>query len=284
MPSPTFRLRYGPWAVVVGASQGLGAAFGRELASRGIDLVLVARRKPLLEVVAARLRREHGVRVKALALDAATPEGLEAIVRRTRALDVGLLVCNAAFAPIGPFLDLAPEELDRMLDLNCRAAVRLAHAFGRRLLERGRGGIVFQSSMAGLQGAALVAHYAATKAYLRVLAEGLWSELGQGGVDVVACCAGRVRTPGFERSAPRRARSLAPPVMSPLPVVRAALSALGREPVVIPGRLNRLAACVTQRFLPRRSAVALVSSATRAMYPSRRTGSRRSARRGGASG
>lgn len=272
-----FAARYGRWAVVVGGSDGIGAAFAAELARRGLDLVLVARRRALLEEVAAGLRAAHGVAVRVLALDAAAPGGAGAILRRTRELDVGLLVVNAALAPVGPFLELAPRQVDAMIDLNCRAAARLAHTVGRRLAARGRGGIVLQSSMASLQGAALVAHYAATKAYLRVLAEGLWEELRPAGVDVVACCAGRVRTPTFERSGPRRAAALAPPVMEPRPVVLATLAGLGRQPVVVPGRLNRLTAVAVQRLLPRRTAVELVSAATRAMYPARK-GSRRPAR------
>jgi short-subunit dehydrogenase len=149
------------------------------------------------------------------------------------------------------------------------------------MVARGRGGIVLLSSMASLQGGALVAHYAATKAYLRVLAEGLWEELRPAGVDVVACCAGRVRTPTWKRSGPRAATLLAPPVMEAEPVVEATLAALGRQPVVIPGRLNRLAALATSRLLPRPTAVALVSAATRRMYRSGRAGWRRPARPAG---
>lgn len=276
---PGFHSRYGPWALVVGGSEGLGASFAEALAIRGLDLILVARRRRPLDELANRLHRAHGVAVRTLAVDAAAAGGLAAIARATRALDVGLVVCNAALAPVAPFLDLPAAQLDRMIDLNCRTAARLAHALGRRMASRGRGGIVLLSSMAGFQGTALVAHYAATKAYLRVLAEGLWDELRPRGVDVIACCAGRVRTPTWERSGPRAESVLAPPVMEADPVVEATLAALGRQPVVIPGRLNRLVAGAL-RLLPRRTAVALVSAATRALYPSARAGSHRRARRG----
>ncbi len=240
----SFRHRYGPWALVVGGSDGLGAAFADELAARGLDLVLVARRRAVLDDAADRIRRTHGVAVRAMATDAAAADAAVAIARSTADLDVGLVVCNAANAPAGAFVDLTPAELDGMLDLNCRLVAHLAHTFGRRLAERGRGGIVLLSSMAGLQGSARVAHYAATHP--------------------------DVRAPG----APGR---LAPPVMAPQPVVREALAGLGRRPVVIPGLLNRVAAFATQRLLPRRSAVALVSASTRAMYPPAPTESRRRA-------
>jgi short-subunit dehydrogenase len=263
----TVGARYGPWALVVGASDGIGAAFARVLAARGLNVVLIGRREPLLAELARRLRTAHGVRTRVAALDAAAPDGAAAVLRAVAGLDCGLLVCNAALAPVGPFLELAPGQLDGVLDLNCRLAAHLSHALGGRMARRGRGGIILLSSMAGQQGVALVAHYAATKAYLRVLAEGLWAELGPSGVDVLACCPGLVRTPTLARSRPAPAGRLVPPPMDPERVVGETLAALGRRPVLIPGRRNRLAAFVTQRLLPRRVTVALASATTRAMYP-----------------
>jgi len=262
-----FRGRYGPWGLVVGGSDGIGAAFARSLAARGLNVALVARRFPALEEFAGELRREFPVEVHALAIDVSEPEGPGELLRRTESLDVGLLVCNAALAPIGPFLDLPAEQHERLLALNCRSVAVLAHGFGRRFVSRGCGGIALLTSMASFQGSAQVAHYAASKAYIRVLGEGLWEELRADGVDVVACCAGRVRTPTYERSQARPPGWLAPPVLEPQVVVRATLAALGRGPVVIPGRLNQLAAALTARLLPRRAAVVCVSAATRAMYP-----------------
>lgn len=262
----------GSWALIVGASEGIGAAFAEELAARGGNIVAVARREPPLEALAGRLAR-HGVQVRVAALDAATPEGIATLADAPE--DIGLLVCNAALAPVGPFLDLSTAQLDAMLDLNCRAAVRLAHAYGRRMVARGGGGIVLLGSLAGYQGSAVVTHYAATKAYLRVLAEGLWAELGPQGVDVIAACPGPVDTPTFAASRPAGAGRLA---STPGQVARETLAALGRQPVVIPGRWNRLAALAMTRLLPRRGAVRLVSARTRAMYP---TESRRPVREDG---
>ncbi|HTN53663.1 MAG TPA: SDR family NAD(P)-dependent oxidoreductase [Anaeromyxobacter sp.] len=267
MTGAAFRERYGPWALVAGASEGLGEAFARALAARGLDLVLVARRAAPLRALAARLRREHGVEARAVAIDLSRRPGPAALLRAVARLEIGLLVAGAARSPIGPFLALPPAELDGMLDLNCRAPACLALGLGGRMAARGRGGIVLLGSMAGFQGAARVAHYAATKAYLQVLAEGLWAELGPAGVDALACCAGPVRTPTFERSAARRIGLLAPPVMEADAVAAETLAALGRGPIVIPGTRNRCAAALTTRLLPRRTAVALVSAATRAMYP-----------------
>jgi short-subunit dehydrogenase len=262
-----FRSRYGPAALVVGGSDGIGAAFAAALAARGLHLTLVARRGAALEAQAAALRAAHGVEVATLQADAATDEGLALILERARSLDLGLIVCNAALSPIGPFLEVPLEVHQRLLSLNCRAMTVLSHGLGQRLVGRGRGGLVLLTSMAGLQGSAQVATYAASKAWVRVLAEGLWAEWRPQGVDVIGCVAGRVRTPTYERSHAASPGLLAPPVLEPDEVVRATLAALGRRPTVTPGRLNRLAAFVVERLLPRRLAVARVSAATRAMYP-----------------
>ncbi len=274
----TFPARYGPWALVVGGSDGIGAAFAHDLAGRGLHLVLVARRAAALRELARELEARHGVRVRALVRDAAAPGAAQAIMADVADLDLGLLVCNAALGPVGPYLDLTPADIDSMLALNCQLAAQLAHATAGRMRSRhpAGGGIILLSSMAGLTGSAQIAHYAATKAYLLVLAEGLWRELRPSGVDVLACCPGRVTTPTMARTGAQPAPRYAPGLMAPGPVARQALAALGRQPVVIPGRWNQVAASVS-RLLPRRHAVALVSAATLAMYPPGRTGSRRSA-------
>jgi short-subunit dehydrogenase len=250
---------------VVGASDGIGEAFAVELAARGLDVVLAARRQALLESLAHRLRADHGVDASVVVADIATPAGVEAVI--AAADGVGLLVCNAALGPIKPFADLTPSQVDAVLDVNCRAAARLTHAIGGAMVARGRGGVILLSSMAGGQGSALIAHYAATKAYLRVLAEGLWAEWRHHGVDVLACCPGLVHTPTFTTSGPVRRGRLVPAPMSPDRVAREALRALGRRPTVIPGWRNRWSAFAVTRLLPRATAVALVSRQTRTMYP-----------------
>ena len=174
---------------------------------------------------------------------------------------------NAALAPMGGFADLSPDEIDAMLDLNCRAAAQLTHALGAPMLARGRGGVILLSSVGGYQGSAAIAHYAATKAYLRVLAEGLWYEWRPQGVDVLACCPGIVVTPTSQRLAFRTGR-LVPPRMDPDVVARHALAALGRRPGAVAGWRNPAASLVA-RLIPRRAAVSLVSRQTLAMQRSR---------------
>lgn len=257
-----FSQRYGPWALVAGASDGIGAAFAAALAARGLNLVLVARRASLLDDLATSLARAHGVSVRTVVADLATPSGLDAALSST--VDVGLVVCNAALAPVASYLDLTPDQLDAMVALNVRAAARLAHAYGQIMMDRGRGGVILLSSMGSFQGSALIAHYAATKAYLRVLAEGLWYEWRPHGVDVLACCPGLVATPTYRRGSPTPGR-LVPPPLDPDVVARQALAALGRRPVMVPGLRSRVTAAVAE-LLPRRVAIALSSRQTAAMY------------------
>ncbi|HYR96395.1 MAG TPA: SDR family NAD(P)-dependent oxidoreductase [Candidatus Binatus sp.] len=260
--SEAFRARYGPWALVAGASEGLGAAFAEELAARGVHLLLIARRPGPLEALAGRLRDRVGIEVRTASLDLGGP-GLDDAVRAlTRGLTVGLVVYNAADSFVGEFLDRPLGEHLRTVDVNCRGPVVLAHVLGKEMAARGRGGIVLVSSMAGFQGSALVATYAATKGFDTVLAEGLWDELRGRGVDVLACCAGATRTPGYEASQPRG--GVRP--MAPAAVAADALAALGRGPTTIPGMTNRVARLVMRHLMPRRVAVRIMGTTTRRMY------------------
>jgi uncharacterized protein len=247
---------------VAGASEGLGEAYARALAARGLHLVLVARRPDALAELALALRRAHGVEVRTAAFDLGAP-GLEAAVRQaTAGLEIGLLVHNAAASAIGPFLERPLEAQLAVLDVNCRAALILCHLLGQPMARRGRGGLLLMASLAGGQGNPWLASYAASKAFEIVLAEGLWDELRAQGVDVLACRAGATRTPGFLASRPRAEV----PLMTPEAVVEAALAALGRGPTVVTGPLNRLAAFLFTRLLPRRTAIGVMGRATRRLY------------------
>jgi short-subunit dehydrogenase len=261
-----WQARYGPWAVVAGASVGLGEAFARRLAERGLNLLLNARRSDVLEQLAADLRARHGVEVRTLAADLGQPD-LRAVVESAVAgLTVGLLVYNAAYSVIGPFVDHSLDEQLHVLDVNCRGPLVLSHLLGKAMAERGRGGIVLMTSMAGSQGGPWLASYAASKAFNLVLAEGLWDELGGRGVHVVACQAGATRTPGYAASQPRPSRV---PLLEPDHVARVALDALGRKPSVVPGAFYRFSAFVMNRLLPRRTAVRIMGRATRQLYAGR---------------
>ena len=253
-----FAERYGKWALVAGASEGLGAAFAENLATRGMNLVLVARREHLLAEVARRLREKHGVDVRCVARDLADP-GLAALLRETTAdVDLGVLVYNAAFVPVGRFADLDGETLERVVRVNAMAPAIAVHALLPGMRERGRGAVVLVSSLAGLQGTPHVATYAATKAFNIILAEGLWAELRDSGIDVIACCAGAMPTPGYAATVKRDM----PGMMAPGDVARRTLAALGRGPRVVPGTLNRVSAQIMSRLLPRRAAIRIIGANT----------------------
>jgi uncharacterized protein len=261
-----FSKRYGPWAVVAGASEGIGASFSEKLAARGLNLVLVARRSGPLEALADGIRRKHGVEVRVQSLDLGSPEVVSGMVAATESLDVGLMIYNAAYSPIGAFIDIDVEEHLKAVEVNVHGPLRLSHYFGRRFVERGRGGIILMSSMSGFQGTAMVANYAATKAYDSILAEGLWRELGRRGVDVLACIAGATLTPNYESSTDRIPTSGLARPMNPDEVTEQALSDLGRRPSAVSGARNGLASLFLSRLLSRRAAIAVVSKETERMY------------------
>ncbi len=265
----TFRTRYGPWALVAGGSLGMGEAYSRQLAQKGLNVVLVAEAPEPLETLARSLAAEHGVQTRAVLADLATPGMLDELDAATRDLEIGLMVYNAAHSVVGRFLDVTLEDKLRMLEVNCRGPLLLCHHFGARMVARRRGGIILVSSLSGFQGHAMVGTYAATKAFDLVLAEALWEELRAHGVDVLAFCPGATRTPAFLATKPQPTGRLSPPLMDPADTVAEALAALGRGPTRIAGRANRLAAFVLHRLLPRRALVELMSRTTRAMYERR---------------
>jgi short-subunit dehydrogenase len=256
----SFPEKYGPWAIVAGGSEGLGAAFAAEIARRGVSLVLVARRREQLEQTARRLRDEHGVEVVTVPADLAGPGALGLVTTAAAGKEIGLVVANAAIAPAGQFLSLAPEELADAVDLNCRASMLLGRAFLPAMAERGRGGMIFVSSLAGMQGVPGLAAYSATKAFLISLGESLWAELRPACVDVLTVAAGAVKTPGYEQGTRRQA----PGTTSPEVVASAAMRALGHGFRVVPGNLNKVSAFALQRLTPRRTAIAVFGRASAA--------------------
>jgi hypothetical protein len=248
-----FGARYGPWAVIAGASQGIGAAFARAVAAHGVNVVLVARRPAPLAALAATLP----VETVTVTADLATDAGLAAVFEATADLEVGLVVANAALAPLGPFIDADPAETRRVLDLNCGSLIGLAHHLLPPMVTRGHGGLIVMSSASGMQGGPSLAVYAASKAFGAVFAEGLWWELRGQGVDVTACIAGAVAAPDETSPTGRPAPGTVPPEV----VVAAALAGLGRGPRVVPGSLMRISVPIMARLLPRRRAIAMMARA-----------------------
>jgi short-subunit dehydrogenase len=263
--SSDFRDRYGPWAVVVGAAQGLGAEFCRQLATRRLDLVMVALEDDEQRTLAHELEDEHGIATRVVVGDVTTPEVQAALAAATDDVEVGLLVYNAGLSATEPWLDTPLERHLAIVDVNARGPLQLVDRFVRPMVERGRGGVILLSSMSGLQGTPLTATYAATKAFTLNLAESLWDEWRPLGVDVTALVPGPTDTPGYRASAPKPTRYTNKP-MAVQPAVAAVLGALGSRPWVIPGRGNKIAGFVLSRIVPRRRAVGFMGKTMRAMY------------------
>lgn len=226
--------KYGDWAVVTGASDGVGRAMAEHLAEAGLNLVLVARRRERLVQLADEWMARFGVQTRVIDADLSQTEAVEQVIAQTQALNVGLLVAAAGFGTSGKFLDGAIHAEVNMLDVNCRAVLMLTHHFGARFAQAGRGGIVLFSSLVAFQGVPFSANYAATKAYIQSLAEGLAYELAPLGVDVLACAPGPINS-GFAARADMQ-MSMA---LSAQTVARATLSALGHKTNVRPGFLSQ---------------------------------------------
>jgi short-subunit dehydrogenase len=262
-----FAARYGPRALVAGGASGMGAEYCRQIAATGIDLVILDRDDSALDATARELRSAaDAVDVVTEVVDLGQPPDrlLDVVRRAVGDREIGLLVANAAWSPVGPFLDSDLADLVTAIDINCRAPVVLAHELGARMVARGRGGIIVMSSLAAETGAANVALYSATKAFDLVLAEGLWYELRDRGVDVIAIRPGSTRTPGWQSTQP--ASGDLKGVMEPADVVRDALAALGTTPSISAGAANRAAEAMF-RTMDRREVIELMSGITSRLVP-----------------
>jgi short-subunit dehydrogenase len=257
--------KYGPAALVLGGSEGIGREFAEQLAAAGLELVLVARNRAPLEAAAAQLRAAHGVRVTNYARDLAGAE-LEAFADEILARhDVGLVICNAgATHGVGPFLDAPLGQALHLVRLNCLAPLIFAHKTLTQRRARGAG-LIMVSSMSGVCGSGLVATYAATKAFEIALCEGLHWELGREGIDVLCAVAGLTDTPAMRRSGLSFSAAAAKGyvAMNAADVARGALEQLGRAAVwYAVGE----AAALALRQMPRAQLTVVMSEASAALY------------------
>jgi len=258
MNTTQFKEKYGPYALVAGGSDGLGFAFAEAIARRGLNLVLIARRQDLLQAAAARLTDTYGIDVISITADMADYENVKKMIDGL-AVSVGLLVYNAAYAPIGLFENTSEDQLALAAAVNAKAPLLLTKRLSAPMIRQNRGGIVLMSSLAGVQGSPKLAAYAATKSFNAVLAEGLWKELKPHGVDVLACCAGAVLTPGYQNAEKTKP---APGTLTADKVAVQTLKALGRGPIVVPGVINKIGRFILTRVLSRKAAIAIMSKNT----------------------
>jgi short-subunit dehydrogenase len=244
------RERYGDWAVVTGASSGIGREFARALAKEGLSCVLTARRTDRLEALAAELSDGHGVSIRVVSADLATEAGRRKLAEAVSLVSVGVLVNNAGFGLSGRFEVQEPSTLREMIELNCHAPVAITRAVLPSMIARARGAVVIVGSIAARQAVPLFGVYAATKAFDLLFGEALWAELRSHDIDVTVLLPGPVATEFADVAG--EARSLAAgEEESPESAVHYALQALGNQPVVVSGGWRNWFAANANRLLPR---------------------------------
>jgi len=254
--------RYGPWAVIAGASEGLGAAYARCLASMGFNLILIARRKLVLHVLAQELRADNQIDVIVAVMDLRHTADMVSFLHNQH-IDIGLAIYNAAYAPLGQFSEISAEALEKVTDINVRSALLFTKVITDRYRSQKRpGAVVLMSSLAGGQGTPRLASYAASKSFNTILAEGLWHELKGDGIDIIASVAGAIRTPGY---AERSSTKDAPGTLDPEEVVYKTLKAIGKGPIVVPGRINALGRFVMTRLMPKAAAINMMHNNTKSL-------------------
>jgi uncharacterized protein len=261
-----FLKHFGQWGMVAGAAEGLGAAFCEELARRGMNIIMVDVNEDGMESLSVRLKRIFRIEIKKIVLDLSEADAPENCIQAMNGFDCRLLIYNAAYSRVKPFLSAEPEELDLYIDVNTRAPLKLVHAFAHKLKSAKKpGGILLMSSLAGLWGTRFVAAYSGTKAFNLQLAEALSFELRPFGIGISACCAGATATPGYLGSHPADG-FFAPSVMDPSKVASIAMRKLGRKTMIIPGFSNRISYFLLTHLLPRRLSSIIVNRAMARTY------------------
>jgi short-subunit dehydrogenase len=246
------RNRFGPWALVTGASSGIGKEFARQIAASGIHVALVGRREPLLRTVGAECTQASGVQHRIIPLDLSEPDFLPVLADATRDLDVGLVVSNAGTGNPGKFLKLDRQLLQATLRLNTMAHLDITHHFGAKLAERRRGGLILAGAMGAENGIPCMANDGAAKAYVHSLGEALHYEFKPQGVYVTVLAAGFTNTAVLEKF------GLDPKTMPMKPMsveqcVSEALSGLLKNRSrIVPGRLNRIMNALVPASLARK--------------------------------
>ena len=258
--------KYGQVAMVAGASEGIGASYSNYLAAEGMDLILIARRREPLEQLASSLQNKYHINITTLYCDLSESGAAQFIKDSVRDKEINVLVYNAALSHIGPFEDDTVEHNIAIANCNMITPMTMVRVFGEDMLKKGKGALILMASMAGFQGSGFLASYAATKAFILVLAESLWYEWKNRGVDVIACCAGATSTKNYLLTNPGESGFFAPRVQTPEEVVEECFEQLGKKPSFVAGTQNKLASFVMHRLLPRKIAINIMGDSTRKIY------------------
>ncbi len=245
--------KHGPYALITGASLGIGEEFANQLAQKGFGLVLVARNRQKLDSIASRLSSTHRVDVRIIVLDLTKDTASEELVAATSELEIGLVVLNAGVYGFGALLDNSVEYERNLVQLNMMVPMQLAHFFGQKMARRQHGGILFLGSAGGFQAIPYNANYSASKAYVLLLGEALNYELKPLGVDVEVLAPGMTKTEGTDAMRGVDMSKMPGKPMQVAQVVAEGLAQFGKSPLVVPGLLNRLVARIGKHFMSRRA-------------------------------
>lgn len=229
------KTKYGEWAIITGASSGIGLELATQLASAGLNLVINSRHLEKLQEIETQLKINTNIKIKIVASDISEADGIDKVIQATQGLNVGLLIASAGYGTSGRFIDSSIHSEVNMLKVNCEALLTLTHYYSQQFVQQKRGGIILMSSMVSFQGTPFAANYAATKAYVQSLAEALAVELKPYGVDVLAAAPGPVES-GFSQRANMKMSMFMTPSQVGIPI----LKALGRKTTVLPGFLTKL--------------------------------------------
>jgi short-subunit dehydrogenase len=234
MNKSTFLKKYGTWAIVTGATDGLGKQFAIQLAAIGFNLVVVARRKNLLDDLSKELNASYKVDCISIDLDLSTNDAVTLLYEKTSHLDIGLIVAAAGFGTSTNLIDADIKVEKQLIDLNCRSLMEMSHIFGKKFSTQKKGGMILISSLLGFHGAFGTANYAASKAYVQALGEALYFELRKHNVDVLTVAPGPINT-GFAAAAGMEF-SMA---LKPENVAKQSLATLGKKITLLPGFLSK---------------------------------------------
>jgi len=259
--------KYGPWAVIAGASEGTGQAFARRLAADGIHCVLIARREAPLTALADELRAKHGVECVTASIDLAKADAFDRIVEAVGDRPVGLFIANAGGDPHGTeFLDQPVESWLDLVTRNVTTTVHCCHHFGGRMRERGAGGLLLVGSGACYGGANNMAVYSGSKAFDMCLAEGLWAELRSHGVDVLYLSLGRTDTPELRRFLSEKGLPVPSDLATPEAVAELGLERLPHGPIQNFGQADDDVGRLPQSAAQRRQRVEMIAQASQGLY------------------
>lgn len=259
--------KFGPWAIVTGASSGIGKEFARQLAANKINVVLVARRLPLLNELGQQLHQQYGITYRTIKADLSAPDFMDTIKTNTADLDVGLLVSNAGTGIPGVFLDLSEDVLINIVQLNAISHLRLTHYYGRKFAQRGRGGIILVSAMGAVDGIPYMSNDAATKAYVTSLGQGLHVEFENLGVNTTVVIPGPTDTPVIDKFGIDVSNLPIKPMTVEKCVAEGLAALEANKATHLTGRLNRVMAKIIPTSISRKVNSRMLSQGLKSKEP-----------------